>query len=618
MLISPENWKSTPGISIEGAALEVVKSTTSMSVLAGPGAGKTELLAQRAVFLLSTRLCTPPKRILAITFKVDAARNLLDRVQLRSEHEVAKRFESLTLHAFAKRTLDQFREALEIKLRPLSNYKIFFPSKVDLARFQDRYKNDYPDIGKLNLSDLTDLGKKLPGIHTNNISSIDKNREIWWSYCIESSPSVLTFDMIMVLAAHIIRTHEIIKNAISSTYSHVFLDEFQDVSGLQYDLISCIFKGSNTVVTAVGDTNQAIMGWAGALPDIFNKFAGDFIAENRTLLFNFRSNSKIVEVINNLSRLIAPSSDFIRTESSRSEAEAPNDALEGWVFPTRAAEGEGLARFVRQSLLDDPSLGAHDFVILTRIRADEVERRLAPYFAGEGLRLRNDARLLGPSSIQDLVKEKIFEFLASILKMVHGVRSGNPFRVCRDILADIEGLDLATDRGTARSLQLVQSLVAELSFLTKEQLPTTVSFPSLMDTVFTVERREKLGRSYKEYQNSEYLDSIINAVSSFLDECSTGTMSWRELIDNLEGRGSVKLMTIHKSKGLEYNMVIFTEFNDDSFWNNHDDVNVFFVALSRAREKVRFSLTLDSRGHNNVEKFIEMLVDSGVEFKEFS
>lgn len=618
MLISPEDWKPTQGISLEGTAQEVVKSTASMSVLAGPGAGKTELLAQRAIFLLETGQCPPPKRILAIAFKVDAAKNLHDRVQLRSELEAAKRFESLTLHAFAKRTLDQFREALDPSLRPSSNYKIIFPNKETLENFKRKFGINNKDVNGLNLSNLTDLGKDVPRKDAKSIESIDKIRSLWWSDCLGGSPSTLTFDMVMVLAIHIIRTQPIIKNAISSTYSHVFLDEFQDVTGPQYALIREMFGSTSTVITAVGDTNQAIMGWAGALPEIFNKFGVDFSADNRRLLLNFRSNSRIVDLINNLSEFIAPAKENIRTESVRGITRAPSDAVKGWVFPTRAAEGEGLANFVKQSLTEDSALSAHDFVVLTRLRADSVEARLAPYFALQGLRLRNDARSLGPLSIQDLVKEPVFNFVNATLKMVHGVREGRPFQVCRDILAGLEGLDISTDRGAARSLQLVQNLVAKISEISKDQLPMTVNFSLVAQNVFPKERREQLSRIYRDYSNEEYLNSIIDAVSLFFSECSSDATDWREFIDAVEGRGTVKLMTIHKSKGLEYNTVIFTEFNDEAFWNNRDDVNVFFVALSRAREKIRFSITLDAQGHSNIEKFVELLFKSGVEFEDLS
>lgn len=611
MLASPESWKPTPGISLEGTALEVVKSTASMSVLAGPGAGKTELLAQRAAFLLNTGICPPPKRILAIAFKVDAARNLQDRVQLRSEPEAARRFESLTLHAFAKRTLDQFREALEPSLRPSPNYKIIFPNRDSWDVFQKRHEGDYPEVRSFNANQLVNVVRALPDFELSPRARI---RRLWWSECLSSVPSALSFDMIMILATHIVRTQELVKNAISSTYTHVFLDEFQDVTGQQYDLLSEIFKDASAVVTAVGDTNQAIMGWAGALPDIFNRFGDDFAATNRKLLFNFRSNSRIVDLINDLSKLFADA-EPVRTESARRDAGFPPDAVEGWIFPTRAAEGKGLARFVKESLAEDPGLGAHDFVILARLRADAVEARLAPYFAAQGLRLRNDARSLGPLTIQDLVKEPAFHFLTALLKMAHGVREGSPFQVCRDILASLEGIDLATDRGTARSLRHVQELVAAATALTKDAHPAEANFVELAHIVFPNERREQLGRIYKDYQNREYLDSIIEASASFFAECGAGATSWAVFIDNVEGRGAVKLMTIHKSKGLEYHTVIFTEFNDEAFWNNDDDVNVFFVALSRARERIRFSLTRDANGFQNVSQFIQVLRESGVEFR---
>jgi superfamily I DNA/RNA helicase len=614
MLANPKDWKPTPGISLEGTALEVVKSNASMSVLAGPGAGKTELLAQRATFLLDTGLCPPPKRILAIAFKVDAARNLQDRVQQRAEPEAARRFESLTLHAFAKRTLDQFREALAPSLRPSPNYKIVFPSRDSWDDFQRKHGAAYPEVRSFNANQLANVVRGLPDFDADDLSPRARVRRLWWSECLNGVPSVLSFDMVMILAMHIVRTQEIVKNAIASTYTHVFLDEFQDVTGQQYDLVSEIFKDASAVVTAVGDTNQAIMGWAGALPDIFNKFGDDFTASNRKLLFNFRSNSKIVDLINDLSKLFADA-EPVRTESARRDAGFPRDAVEGWIFSTRAAEGEGLAGFVKESLEEDPGLGPHDFVILARLRVDAVEARLAPYFAAQGLRLRNDARSLGPLTIQDLVKEPVFHFLTALLKMAHGVREGSPFRVCRDILASLEGIDLATDRGTARGLRLVQELVASAAALTKDVHPAEANFFELAQIAFPNERREQFGRTYKDYQNREYLDSIIEASASFFAECGAGAASWAIFIDNVEGRGSVKLMTIHKSKGLEYHTVIFTEFNDEAFWNNDDDVNVFFVALSRARERIRFSLTRDANGFQNVSQFIQVLRESGVEFR---
>lgn len=614
MLVNPDDWRPTPGIFIEGTALEVVRSHNSMSVLAGPGSGKSELLAQRAAYLLSTGICTPPKRILAISFKVTAARNLQERVQQRSGPSAGGRFESLTVHAFAKRILTQFREALNPSLRPASNYKIIFPTRDTWSAFQQKYAATYPEIQQLNANRLASLVGEVPDFEVEAKGTAELVSQLWWRDCLKITPPQLTFDMLMLLACHIVRTEPLVKSAIVNTYTHVFLDEFQDVTKQQYELISEIFRGGPATVTAVGDTNQAIMGWAGALPDIFNKFREDFSAESRKLLFNFRSNSRIVDLINDLSKLFN-STDSVRTDSARKSMGSPPDSLEGWVFSTRAAEGEAFARFVRESLQNNPSLRSHDFVVLTRLRADAVEKRLAPYFAAEGLRLRNDARIIGPLAIQELAEEPVFQFLVAILQMAHGVREGSPFQVCRNILANLEGLDLTTDSGTARSLQGVQTLVASATSVT-QGVPHRVDFAELVRVIFTGERRQQLGRIYKEYLDRVYLEGAIEASASFFAECGIEASNWSTFIDNVEGRDSVKLMTIHKSKGLEYHTVIFTEFNDDAFWNNKDDVNVFFVALSRARERIRFSLTQDSKGVRNVTQFIKLLEESGVVFRK--
>ena len=78
---------------LESAAWEVVRSQKNRVVIAGPGAGKTELLAQRACYLLQTGIARAPRRILAISFKRDAAKNLKDRVAQRCHSEDAARFD---------------------------------------------------------------------------------------------------------------------------------------------------------------------------------------------------------------------------------------------------------------------------------------------------------------------------------------------------------------------------------------------------------------------------------------------------------------------------------------------------------------------------------------------
>lgn len=112
-MIAVDAWQPADGLTLEPNALRAAKEhERCLALTAGPGAGKTEMLAQRADFLLRTGTCRYPKRILAISFKVDASKNLKERVQHRCGKDLASRFDSYTFHAFAKRIIDRFRPML--------------------------------------------------------------------------------------------------------------------------------------------------------------------------------------------------------------------------------------------------------------------------------------------------------------------------------------------------------------------------------------------------------------------------------------------------------------------------------------------------------------------------
>src|SRR6266404_5523285 len=133
--IEPDRWQPIGIAELEANALEVVRSVNNRSVIAGPGSGKTELLAQRASYLLQSGIARPPRRILAISFKRDAAVNLAARVRSRCHPDHAYRFDSLTFDAFAKGLVDRFGQALPERWRPAPDY--------DIANANDRTYRDF-------------------------------------------------------------------------------------------------------------------------------------------------------------------------------------------------------------------------------------------------------------------------------------------------------------------------------------------------------------------------------------------------------------------------------------------------------------------------------------------
>ena len=75
-IVEKEEWDSSAGIVLENNAEQAIKCEKSILVVAGPGAGKTELLAQKAAYLFQTNSCRYPQKILAISFKTDAAEKI--------------------------------------------------------------------------------------------------------------------------------------------------------------------------------------------------------------------------------------------------------------------------------------------------------------------------------------------------------------------------------------------------------------------------------------------------------------------------------------------------------------------------------------------------------------
>src|SRR5690554_3686663 len=124
MGISIKEWEPSDGLVLEPEALNAVKDLNNSLVVAGPGAGKTELLAQKASFLLETNSCVYPHKILAVSLKKDAAVNLKDRIKLRLFKDLESRFISQTYDSFAKSILDRFINAIPDEYRPDPNYEI--------------------------------------------------------------------------------------------------------------------------------------------------------------------------------------------------------------------------------------------------------------------------------------------------------------------------------------------------------------------------------------------------------------------------------------------------------------------------------------------------------------
>ncbi len=624
VLIKPEDWQPARDIHLEDAAQRAVKSETNTSIIAGPGAGKTELLAQRALYLLQTGICKPPRRILAISFKRDAAKNLKDRVAARCSPEQAYRFDSYTYDAFAKSLLDRFVALTPEWCRPPRDYSILFPSRDDWEDFLRGLKppaelGGVPAARALRRESVERWGA-LP-LELGDPENIEKWVAVeWWLKCLAAPTPGITFAMISRLAEAILSHNPHVLQALRLTYSHVFLDEFQDTTKPQYALTELAFAGSSSVLTAVGDTKQRIMTWAGAEAEVFTWFEEKFGAQREMLQMNHRSNSQIVQIINDLVKEIEP--DAVETICARLDAEVPEGASEFWLFDTDEKEANTIADFIANDIRDhaDDGRSPDDFVLLVRVRANQVEDRLKEPFAERGLRLRNEARLVSGVAIQDILAEELTTLIIGLLRLALGVRGREVYRPVQEALAALMGTDFENSRDVKRLDDMVRSVIADIKDLTV-QPPADTDIAVLLETVVESLGKVPLQRTFRQYEDDKYFLGLQAALVNLLTEYAPTVTDWSGLIDAVEGKRQVRLMTIHKSKGLEYHTVIFVGLHQNAFFgyrrNQAEETNNFFVALSRARERVYFTRSVESGDTVQIRGLIELLEKAKVPLFEF-
>lgn len=591
--VSPKNWLPKGVDSLEPTADVVVRSDKNTLVVAGPGAGKTELLAQRACFLLDTGTCPAPRRILAISFKRDAAKNLDDRVIKRCGDR-AQRFDSYTLDAFAKGLVDRFRLALPDEWRPKLGYEVRLkPMRADeirdwlkKARFpeSDLYQKDNNQIQRC--FDQLTHGQLLP------YSNIDIDRTIrhlglrWWREQLdrpEGQPS-LSFPMLSRLAAFLLRINPKLAKALRATYSYVFLDEFQDTTAAQYDLIRAAFQDSTAVLTAVGDGKQRIMVYAGAMPDVFETYAAEFGAERHYLASNYRSVPELVRMQHVIAQAV---------ESGTPAATATKvDSSGGCVlleFSNPEDEAEHLATLIERGIGGE-ARQPRDFCIIARQHTDRMIRHLKATLSSRGIKLRDESQL------QDLLAEPVVEFLLAILRLATRPRDSEAWVTLTSEIAVLFGLDENDD------ISRIEHESKRLFHHAREALNAGQAINTLPPELVSMVGHAVFRAVYRQYGNGAYLEEMVDGLAEALQKSANISASAHEAVNDVIGLDVVPALTIHKSKGLEFNTVIFLGLEDSQWWafsnQAEEEKRAFFVAFSRAIERVYFTFS-DVREERN-------------------
>lgn len=586
--VTPDDWAPKGVDSLENAAWTALRSSERSScVVASAGAGKTEFLAQKAAYLLDTGLCPPNKRILAISFKRDAAKTLGERVSKRCDIDKARRFDSMTFDAFTKSLVDRFGPAIPTPHRPAVDYTLAFPSKGDWEEFL--VSNESRELSATKLSELV-ANTPLPICESNLDSRWKSVVGAYWAHTYrDSNNTALAFSMLNRLAELLLRTNHKVRRALQQTYPFLFLDEFQDTTSAQYELLRTAFIGSDAVLTAVGDDKQRIMGWAGAMNDGFERLEHDFQTTESTLLSNWRSHAELVKIQHVIAQEINRNSAAPEAKATRKIA---GDIAAIWHYSSERSECEGVAAWTARELADGITKPS-DLAILVRMRANQVEAELAPAFAACGLEIRNVARNVGDIAIQDLLAEELTRGLLPLLRLGAEKRAPEDWQCAIEMQRGLRNIyeddEIAEE---ALSLEL-EEFVDEMRKHMHQTAPTIAASDGTADRALTFLGEERLRQAVSSYKRGSDFGRVWEGFKLLLQESADGAETWTDALDRFVGMGQTPLMTVHKSKGLEFHTMIFFGLDSSSWWSLKPDcdeeLKSFFVALTRAKQRAFFT-----------------------------
>ena len=279
---------------LNSAQKEAVQHRGShLLITAGPGTGKTMTLSHRIAHLIQSKHASP-SQILALTFTNKATREMGERIDRLLQGPVAgKRVWVSTFHGFCLEVLRREGERLGL------------PSSFHVCS-----ELDVPILVRQIISGLGG-GKQVVGAFLKNLSRLKTHSVI---RDIDDPPDkdllpyfqkyqqnlrdlrMLDIDDLEVETLRLFQGHSEVCREYARRFPRIFVDEYQDTSPVQVDIIRTLAQAGSVEICAIGDPNQAIYGFRGADASGFHRFFEDFAgAREIKLSKNYRSSQVILD-----------------------------------------------------------------------------------------------------------------------------------------------------------------------------------------------------------------------------------------------------------------------------------------------------------------------------------
>jgi DNA helicase-2/ATP-dependent DNA helicase PcrA len=591
-------------------------------ILAGAGTGKTTTLSARVAWLIEQG--TAPERILLLTFTRRAAREMLQRVRTMT----GGRANVLggTFHSIAHRFVRMHAASLGLGPQLAVLDAGDATDLLDLIREEHghaRERRRFPRPATLLdiYSRTVNFGRPLAEVVAETFpwceDHVEAMASLFRAYAARKRAfGVLDLDDLL-LYWRALAQDEVVGPALESSFDHVLIDEYQDVNGLQVEIVRAL-RSRRRELTVVGDDLQAIYGWRAASAGHILSFAKHFPdADVVTLERNYRSGEPILGTANALA------GDFTRAYRKRLRAERAGGSAPRLIF-CRDDSAQAIEVCDRVLEAREHGMDLRKQAVLMRTSHDsdllelELQRRQIPFVKYGGLRYLEAAHvkdLLAMFRLLENPRNELAWF--RLLQLLEGVGPVTARKATAELLAGdrwpraeslLAALDSARQaEGPGEQAELLRDALAPLI---EERYPDgAVRLVDLERLVEAARQAPDLGHFASELALDPPQSSGDLAGPPHLDE------------------DYLVLSTVHSAKGLEWEAVHVLALYDGNFPADmacgsaesiEEERRLLYVAITRARRRLAMYVPVryyhrpfgrdDAHGYGKPSRFLSPTV----------
>ena len=513
----------------------VTSPASPLAILAGAGSGKTRVLTRRIAYRVLTDEISAD-HVLAVTFTRKAGAELRSRLGVLGLPTApsAGTFHSIAFAQLRQRWAERDITPPAVLDRKVGMVARLFRSKSSSAPLDVVSEIEWAKARMITADDYAPAAAaagRTPPFDPERIA------EIYTRYEQEKlSRRMVDFDDLLRLATRDLNADADYAAARRWKYRHLFVDEFQDVNPLQFELLRA-WLGPSGDLCMVGDPNQAIYSWNGAdasyLTDVDEHFPA---AETVALTDNYRSSPQILGVANAV--LATGPSHALRLRPNKGDGKVPEVVS----YPTDQAEARGIAHDIRTAHAEGAPWSAHAVLVRTNAQLALIEETFRK--ASIPTRSRGAKRLLDLPEVRDALGS---------------LRSG-PGQLAERLDA-IEADLSAPEAGEGRAA------------LNSERAANVVELV-------------RLGR--------EYLDVDPSGSAAGFEGWLASTLGSGDTTSDAD---AVDLVTFHAAKGLEWPTVHLAGLEEGLVPIHHaktldaenEERRLFYVALTRSERRLHLS-----------------------------